>query len=288
MNEFERKLKDMAHAESGTLPQWAHNCVEDALASLPVRRKKHSGLLRIIGTAVAAMLVIFAALPNLSAQAAEQLQSLPLLGPFFQVVTFRTYVREDPYHPAQVEIPKVELSRDEDEALRPAVEQVNEDIQSMTDRLIAQFEQDAEDIGSGGHTNLSVRSEVVTNTGEWFTLRLEVHQGGGSGITYYRYYHINKKSGETVRLSELFASQEYVEAISGEIISQMRADSTQNYWVDGDNDALNFRAIDPDQNFYFAENGDIVIAFDKYEVAPGSAGCPTFQIPRSVYAEYLK
>ena len=68
----------------------------------------------------------------------------------------------------------------------------------------------------------------------------------------------------------------------------MRADSTQNYWVDGDNDALNFRAIDPDQNFYFAENGDIVIAFDKYEVAPGSAGCPTFQIPRSIYAEYLK
>lgn len=288
MNEFDQKLKDMAHEESGTLPQWAHNCVEDALTSLPVRRKRHIGLLPMLGTVAAAMLVIFAALPNLSAQAAEQLQSLPVLGPLFQVVTFRTYVREDPYHPAQVEVPKVELPWDEDDALRTAVEQVNEDIRSMTDRLIAQFEQDADDIGGEGHTNLSVRSEVVTNNDEWFTLRLEVHQGGGSGITYYRYYHINKKSGETLRLSELFASRDYVEAISGEIISQMRADGEKHYWVDGDNDAMNFLSIDPDQNFYFAENGDIVIAFDKYEVAPGSAGCPTFQIPRSVYAEYLK
>ena len=35
------------------------------------------------------------------------------------------------------------------------------------------------------------------------------------------------------------------------------------------------------------EDGDLVIAFDKYQVAPGAYGCPSFTIPRAVYEAYL-
>ena len=38
----------------------------------------------------------------------------------------------------------------------------------------------------------------------------------------------------------------------------------------------------------FSEDGNIVILFDKYEAAPGYMGCPEFEIPETVYAEYLK
>ena len=62
---------------------------------------------------------------------------------------------------------------------------------------------------------------------------------------------------------------------------------TGMYWVDSEYEDMNFRAIDPDQNFFFDENGDLVIAFDKYEVAPGAAGCPRFTIPQEIYEPYL-
>lgn len=287
MNEFDETLRAMAHEERDAVPRWAAQCVEDALSDLPRRKRKRPGVLRIFGAAVAACLIVAVALPNLNVHAAERLQNLPLVGPLFEVVTFRTYQREDPYHPAQVEVPQIVAPEDSAPLFQESVEQVNLDIQTMTDMLTAQFVQDAEAIGEKGFTELDVRSEVVTDTGNWFTLRLQVYRGGGSGSVSYRYYHIDKSTGEIARLSDLFASEDYIQAISQEIQRQMREDP-ERYWIDTEYEGLNFTGIQPDQNFYFAENGDIVVAFDEYEVAPGSTGCPTFQIPREVYEAYLK
>lgn len=283
MNEFDETLQAMAHAERDAVPGWAAQCVEDALSNLPRRKRKSPGVLRIFGTAVAACLMVAVALPNLNVHAAERLQSLPLVGPLFEVVTFRTYEREDEYHPAQVEVPQIVAPGGSAPEVQESVEQANLDIQTMTGMLTAQFEQDAEAIGEEGHTELDVRSEVVTNTDDWFTLRLQVYHGSVS----YRYYHIDKSTGEIAKLSDLFASEDYIQDISQEIQRQMR-ENPELYWIDTEYEGLNFTEIQPDQNFYFAGNGDIVIAFDEYEVAPGSTGCPTFQIPREIYEAYLK
>ena len=120
---------------------------------------------------------------------------------------------------------------------------------------------------------------------------MEVWQGSGSSNTYYRYYHIDKTTGEIMELSDLFQDDGYVEAISQEILRQMQEANdagTGVFWIDSEYDGLNFKSIDPNQNFYFDEGGNLVIAFDKYEVAPGVGGCPTFTIPRQVYEAYLK
>jgi len=37
-----------------------------------------------------------------------------------------------------------------------------------------------------------------------------------------------------------------------------------------------FKPIDPDQDFWISENGQLVIVFAEYEVAPGSMGAPEF------------
>lgn len=42
------------------------------------------------------------------------------------------------------------------------------------------------------------------------------------------------------------------------------------------------------QNFYFSENGNIVIVFDKYEVGAGSSGAPEFEINKEIYEKYMK
>lgn len=288
MERFDDQLKRMAREEDAPLPAWAAGCIQDALDSLPEKRKKRGVVFKYFGTALAACLALFIALPNLSAGAAETMRAIPVVGELVELVTFRTYVREDEYHQARVEIPTVETGGSG--AIQNSVDTINQDVETLTQTLIDQFETDAADLGNQAHTALEIRHRVVTNTDRWFTLELEVWQGAGSSNTTYYYYHIDKSTGEIATLSDLFEGDGYVEAISQEILRQMQAENdagTGMYWIDSEYEDLNFRAIDPDQNFYFDENGDLVIAFDKYEVAPGAAGCPRFTIPRTIYEPYL-
>ena len=39
------------------------------------------------------------------------------------------------------------------------------------------------------------------------------------------------------------------------------------------------------KTLYFDDKGDLVIVFEKYDVAPGYMGCPEFVIPREVYQD---
>lgn len=284
MERFDDQLKRLAREEDAPLPDWAASCIQDALDSLPEKRKKRGVVFKYFGTALAACLALFIALPNLSAAAADTMRAIPVVGELVELVTFRTYVLEDEYHQAMVEIPTVETGGTG--AIQDSVNTINQDVETLTQTLIDRFEADAAELGDQGHTALEVRHQVITNTDRWFTLELEVWQGAGSSNTTYYYYHIDKTTGEIVTLSDLFDGDGYISAISREILRQMQAENdagTGMYWVDSEYEDLNFQSINPDQNFYFDENGDLVIAFDKYEVAPGAAGCPRFTIPRSVY-----
>ena len=46
-----------------------------------------------------------------------------------------------------------------------------------------------------------------------------------------------------------------------------------------------FQAIAPDQQFYLDENGDLVIVFGEYAVAPGSMGMPRFVIDEEAISD---
>lgn len=64
------------------------------------------------------------------------------------------------------------------------------------------------------------------------------------------------------------------------------------YWVrDGEGveeDLIEvFETIKEDQNFYITEQGKLVIAFDKYEVAPGYMGLVEFEIPTELLSDVL-
>ena len=46
--------------------------------------------------------------------------------------------------------------------------------------------------------------------------------------------------------------------------------------------------VGADHNFYWTDDGDLVIIFDKYEVGPGSMGTPEFTIEKEVIDKILK
>lgn len=96
-------------------------------------------------------------------------------------------------------------------------------------------------------------------------------------------YNVDKKQQKLINLSDLFKDDKYIEVINNNIKEQMRAqmksDASISYFIDSeDYPDMNFKTIRKDQNFYVNNNGNLVIMFNKYEVAPGSMGVCEFEI----------
>lgn len=253
--------------------------------------------------AVAAVVALFVLLPNTGAKMAYAMGNIPVIGKLFQVVTFRDYQYESDRFSANVEVPQIVvedmLEKNEEtketpeaEQLQETLEQVNFDIDEVTNQLIEEFKASAE-LGES-YGGLEIHHETVMNNEKYFTLKIAIFQMAGSGSESYKFYTIDKQSGKQIQIGDLFLENSgYAEVISEDIKNQMRAameaDEMNVYWVDKtDIPELNWTGIKEDQNFYLEENGNLIVVFDEYEVAPGYMGAQEFTVERSVFENLLK
>lgn len=285
MNDADKKIRKLARKDDFSLPPDADRSIESTLDSLSEQPPRHRRGAGIAAAAVLAALMLFVLLPNLDARIAHAMSEVPVLGEIVRVITFRDYSYSDELHEAVVERPQIQAL----DGLKDSAQDINAEVKALTQEAIDSFEADVRTDGKSP-SSLLVDYEVTENSEEWFTLRLTVYRAAGSSMTEDRYYHIDKRTGKCVKLSDLFEDEDYIDAISADILSQMeRSEQEGETFFTGDRlvSKENFKRIDADEDFYF-EDGRLVIAFDKYEVAPGSMGCPSFAIDRAVYERYLK
>ena len=289
MNDFDKYIKSMASEENTDIPDSVKNTIEETLAALPEKNihiKKTKILPRIAATAACFIFVIFFLLPNVSVAYAEAFEEIPIIGRLIKVITVRNYFYSDDYHEMDIDVPKVS-GEDGD-----AADYINNDVNKLTDTLVKQFYKDLDSIGDSGHSSIYVDYETVTNTESWFTLKMRVHEAAGSSNTYYKYYHIDKKSGKIIKLYDLSEDEGFLETLEKEIRQQMRSqmdnDSSKIYWLDDSVIGKDYVAVTPEHNFFWNENGDLVIVFDKYEVAPGTMGTPEFTVDKALISDMLK
>ncbi len=242
---------------------------------------------KTIGWAAAAAAFMLVIVPNTSAEAAYAMEQIPILGDVIRAVTIRNYQYEDENFSADIEEVRLENVK-----MEGSIQTINESIEEMTDRLIARFEEQVEQ--GEGHSGIYAGHEVVTDTDTWFTLRIDVTEIAASGFQYQYYYHIDKTTGEIVSLKDLFKEgADYITPISENIKEQMReqmqADESKVYWVDSKEEmGHQFESVKADQNFYVNQDGQIVICFDEYEVAPGYMGLVEFTVDEEAVAAVRK
>ncbi|HAB61860.1 MAG TPA: hypothetical protein DCE48_14405, partial [Lachnospiraceae bacterium] len=159
-------------------------------AKLDKKRKALSRRVRFAGGAVAAAMAVIVALPNTNESIAMAMEKIPVIGSIVRVVTFRDYDYNDGNSEAHVSIPNIETDGSDSDN-KDAANQINSDVTDYTQQLIDQFEADAKDYyGSEGYKGLDVSYDVITDTEDWFTLRITVLETAASGYQYYRFYHI--------------------------------------------------------------------------------------------------
>lgn len=289
MNHFDRILKAKAAEEQSEIPASVKDKIEKTLADLPEKKAKPASV-RVLPKAAAAaacfIFIVFFLFPNISVTYAHALEQLPVIGDLVRVVTIRNYFYADEYHELDVDVPQVDIENSE------AFDLINKDIDELTDALVQQFYSDLAAIGDDGHGSVYADYQTVTDTEHWFTLKIRVTEASGSSNTYFKYYHVNKQTGSIVRLGDLAADNRFYERIEQEIQKQMRTEMEQNsdliYWTEDSVIGKDLRSVSPDHNFYWNKDGDLVIPFDKYEIAPGYMGTPEFTISKELLKDVMK
>ena len=252
--------------------------------------KKQSALIKLLPVAAAAAIGIFIILPNTSATIAHAMEQIPVIGSLVKVVTFRDYEYESDRNMADIEVPEIkpELAT-EDNALQENLDrttaEINAEIQTITDNLIKEFEDNLK--SEGGYQDVVVKSEVLATTPDYFTLKLICYQGAGSGYQWNYFYTIDLKTGERLKLKDIFKEDaDYITPISENINRQMqeRMDADENvyYWLNDEIEEWNFKGITDETSFYLNEKGNVVIGFNEGDVAPMYMGTVEFEIPADV------
>ena len=262
-------------------------------------RHNHRALRNIVASA-AAVAVVFTVLPNTSPTIAYAMSQVPGLSKLVDVVTFRDYQYEDDHNTADITVPEIAVNTEsatdtEDDAVvaqtKKSTDEINAEIQKITDELIQEFENEKKN--EDGYQDMTVKSEVIATTDQYFTLKLMCYQSAGSGAEWDYYYTIDLTTGERLKLADLFTDgSDYLNVISDNIKQQMKeqmaADENVVYWLDSDMPEWDFQSITDDTSFYLNENGELVISFNEGDVAPMYMGCVTFTIPNDVLADIRK
>ena len=275
---FDARMRKRAKQERFPLPAGYEERVRAACEELREAPGKDRGVsLRRWALGAAAALALFAAVPNASPAAAAAMADVPVLGAIVELVTFRRYTYDDGHRTADIAVPELRGGE--------AAEEANDQVQAYTDQLIARFRESCREESGGEYYGLDASYSVVTNTDQWFTLRIDTTETQASSYQTSRFYHIDKTNGKVVTLRDLFREgADYSAALSGEVRRQMEAAAGE--------DAVYFpeelTAIGPEQNFYWSGDGELVLVFDEYTIAPGYMGMPEFTIPADVYESLLK
>ena len=233
--------------------------------------------------AAAAAVAVFVAIPNVSATAAHAMESIPVLGKLVEVITFRNFEEEGEGSQIHLDVPAVSVDGE-------AAGEINAGIGEIADRLMEDYRELAAQ--EDPYVSIDMSYEILCENDPYFTLKLNCFKALGGGYAWNEFYTIDRTTGEQLHLADLFTEGcDYVTPISRNILEQMtkqmEADETVIYFLNQVNEDENFKAIDADQSFFVNAEGNLVICFDEYEVAPGYMGAVEFESPAEVLRDIL-
>ncbi|MHC1747041.1 MAG: DUF3298 and DUF4163 domain-containing protein [Cellulosilyticaceae bacterium] len=113
------------------------------------------------------------------------------------------------------------------------------------------------------------------------------YTGGAHGMSHQKYINIDLVNNKILTLKDLFLKDtEYEQVICEYIKTQVDERTKQGKQFYNIQETL--LKMTDDQNFYISKEGNLVIVFNIYEIAPYTSGVVEFTIPHHVMKPYLK
>lgn len=238
-------------------------------------------------TAAAAVIgILFITALNTNEVVAKEAAKLPVIGEFARVLTFRSYEIEKEEIAISVEIPTVEMIAEETGI---AVDAINQEIFSLCSRYAKEALLRAEEyrnafLETGGtleewaahEVMITVNYEIKQQSNDYLSFVIRGFDNWANAYTESFYYNLDLKTGKMATLEDLLG--EDYEKLVNESVKEQIAERQKNGEIFFDEKEGGFAGITEHTKFYINEENYPVIVFEKYEIAPGSAGELTFEI----------
>ena len=164
---------------------------------------------------------------------------------------------------------------------------LNEYFRSVADSVSKEYEADKsyfEENFEGEempHFGYEYTYDTVTDSADHFVFKTQIFYAAGSSMSVNEYWTLDKHSGKVMELSDL-ADKERLTEIKAMILDAMEQENESKdevvFWLDDENFDIAFSYIEEFHHWYVNEAGNLVITFDKYEIAPGAYGEIQFEI----------
>lgn len=267
------------------IPDELSKRVSEEIQTAQQRRKKITALWRFrrYGAVAAALVVVFTAGLNTSVTFAKAAGDLPIIGELAQVLTFRSYENETDDLKIAVDIPSIDMiSEDFNEMEASVNEEIHKLCQDFADQAVKRAEEYRKAFLDTGGTqeewethNLEVKVwyEVKIQTEDYLSLEIMGAENWNSAGFASRYYNFDLKNGKQLTLQDVLGD-DYKEMARTQILEQMKAkeESGTVFFQDA------LPEITEESQFYMNADGNPVLVFDKYEIAPGSEGIQEFTV----------
>ncbi len=248
------------------------------------RRKGRGRIFRSLSGAVAAC-ACFVVLVNASPAFASALADVPVLGALARVVTVTSYSVTDRDHLIDVRLPAVE-----DTGHTDLEQRINTEIQTRIQAILDAAETRAQEakaayVATGGEEEafipiiIDVDYQIKCQNGRYLSFVVQTAETQASVYQELFPYTIDLEAGKELTLQDVLGP-DYKDIANTAIRAAIaeRSQDPHNSYFDGTEGVEGFQSVTADQKFYLNENGNPVVLFQKYEIAPGYMGVQEFEI----------
>ena len=170
---------------------------------------------------------------------------------------------------------------DEEKELNQHFVETANGIQKEFESAVATAEQSIEE-GNEPHFGYEYSYDVITDTNDLFAFKTTAFFAAGSSMTSNEFWTLDKNTGKLVKWEDV-VPEGGMQSIHDQIFDEMTAANEAGeglYYTDDESLGLALTNVPTYHHWYLNTNGELVISFDKYEVAVGAQGTPEFVIKK--------
>lgn len=296
-------MKDLKDAKNIydhiVVPEELDTRLRNAIEKIPETHNKKPNVIHFTrwgATVAAALFLCFTIGLNTSESFAMEMSELPIIGTVAKVLTIRSYETTTDNVTTTVEIPEIQIEAAGEET-QAAITDVNAKIQELVDSFTAEKYAQIEEgkttfLESGGtkeewnarDIEVNIDYEVKHQSEIVLSLFIDGWISWFNFEEFRQFYNLDLTTGKELTLIDFFGEDayEYVEAEVLKQISQMiDEDPDLVFWGINETEDMGYEFIGVTEStpFYINNEGNVVISYNKYDIAPGYMGILEFEIP---------
>lgn len=169
--------------------------------------------------------------------------------------------------------------KQEEEAMNAHFAEVAAGIQKEYELAVASAEENM--VGEDGpYFGYEYGYEILADSDDYFAFKTVAFFAAGSSMTASEFWTLDKNTGMPVRWEDV-VPEDQLQKVHDQILDEMNVANKANggmYFTDADTLNVAFGNVPAYHHWYLNADGELVIAFDKYEVSVGAMGTPEFII----------